>query len=112
MGLALVAAMLMSAAIALLLERLAYRPLIKKGAPKLIILISAIGASFSLAEIMGLRDQIAGWFGLQDKLSNYVSQARNVYSQPGDHRPARSVHDRQLPRHRRRRPGDRCRPCS
>ncbi len=74
--------MLTSAAIALLLERLAYRPLIKKGAPKLIILISAIGASFSLAEIMGLRDQIAGWFGLQDKLSNYVSQARNVYSSP------------------------------
>ena len=82
MGLALVAAMLTSAAIALLLERLAYRPLIKKGAPKLIILISAIGASFSLAEIMGLRDRIAGWFGLQDKLSNYVSQARNVYSSP------------------------------
>jgi branched-chain amino acid transport system permease protein len=82
MGLALVAAMATSAAIALLLERLAYRPLIKKGAPKLIILISAIGASFSLAEIMGLRDRIVGWVGLQDKLSNYVSQARNVYSSP------------------------------
>src|SRR5262245_52338986 len=82
LGVALVAAMLTSAAIALLVERTAYRPLIRRGAPKLIILISAIGASFSLAEIMGLRDKIAGWFGLQDTLSNYVSQARNVYSSP------------------------------
>jgi branched-chain amino acid transport system permease protein len=82
LGISLVAAMLTSAAIALLLERVAYRPLIRKGAPKLIILISAIGASFSLAEFMGLRDRIAGWFGLQDNLANYVSQARNVYSSP------------------------------
>ncbi len=82
LGVALVAAMLTSAAIALLVERTAYRPLIRRGAPKLIILISAIGASFSLAEIMGLRDKIAGWFGLEDTLSNYVSQARNVYSSP------------------------------
>ncbi|MFZ2016019.1 MAG: branched-chain amino acid ABC transporter permease, partial [Nocardioides sp.] len=78
----LVAAMLTSGAIALLIERVAYRPLIKKGAPKLIILISAIGASFALAEFMGLRDKVAGWFGLQDKLSNYVAQARNPYSVP------------------------------
>ncbi len=80
--LCLVAAMATSAGIGLLLERLAYRPLINKGAPKLIILISAIGASFSLAELMGLRDRIAGWFGLGDQLSNYVGQARNVYSSP------------------------------
>jgi branched-chain amino acid transport system permease protein len=82
MGIALVAAMLTSAAIAMLLERVAYRPLIRRGAPKLVILISAIGASFSLAEIMGLRDRIVGWFGLDDDLANYVSQARNVYSSP------------------------------
>jgi branched-chain amino acid transport system permease protein len=82
LGVALIAAMAMSAVIALLLERVAYRPLIRRGAPKLIILISAIGASFSLAEIMGLRDKISGWFGLQDNLSTYVSQARNVYSMP------------------------------
>ena len=31
---------------------------------------------------MGLRDRIAGWFGLEDNLANYVSQARNVYSSP------------------------------
>jgi branched-chain amino acid transport system permease protein len=82
LGLALIAAMAMSAVIALLLERVAYRPLIRRGAPKLIILISAIGASFSLSEIMGLRDRISGWFGLQDNLANYVAQARNVYSMP------------------------------
>jgi branched-chain amino acid transport system permease protein len=82
LAISLVAAMLTSAAIAMILERVAYRPLIRRGAPKLIILISAIGASFSLAELMGLRDRIAGWFGLEDKLSNYVAQARNVYSSP------------------------------
>jgi branched-chain amino acid transport system permease protein len=82
MALALVAAMLTSATIALLLERVAYRPLIRRGAPKLIILISAIGASFCLAEIMGLRDRITGWFNLDDDLTDYVSQARNVYSMP------------------------------
>ena len=82
LGLALVAAMLTSAAIAMLLERVAYRPMIKRGASKLMILIAAIGASFSLAEIMGLRDRIAGWFGLEDDLANYVAQARNVYSSP------------------------------
>lgn len=81
---ALVAAMLMSAAIALLLERFAYRPLIKKGAPKLIALISAIGASFALAEAMGLRDRFASWVGLDDNLENYVvpGKARDVYSNP------------------------------
>lgn len=79
---ALVAAMLMSAAIALLLERVAYRPLIQKNAPKLIALISAIGASFALSEIMGLRDRISGWFGLEDNLDAYVSRARDTYSNP------------------------------
>ena len=81
---ALVAAMLMSAAIALLVERVAYRPLINKNAPKLIALISAIGASFALAEAMGLRDRFAKWVGLDDNLSNYVSpnKARDVYSNP------------------------------
>ena len=81
---ALVAAMLMSAAIALMLERFAYRPLINKNAPKLIALISAIGASFALAEAMGLRDRFAGWFGLDDNLADYVApgKARDVYSTP------------------------------
>jgi len=73
---ALLAAMTMSAAIALLLERVAYRPLIKRNAPRLVALISAIGASFVLAELMGLRDRVASWFGLDDNLSDYVSGAR------------------------------------
>src|SRR5689334_7085234 len=71
LAIAFVAAMVTSAAIAALVERAAYRPLMKRGAPKLIILISAIGMSFSLAEVMGLRDKFAAWFGLQVKLSDY-----------------------------------------
>ena len=62
-------------AIALLLERVAYRPLIKRGAPRLIALISAIGASFVLAEAMGLRGQIAGVVGLDDDLERYVARS-------------------------------------
>jgi branched-chain amino acid transport system permease protein len=73
---ALFAAMAMSAAIALILERVAYRPLIKKNAPRLIALISAIGASFVLAELMGLRDRVTGWFGIDDDLNEYVGAAR------------------------------------
>ena len=72
----LVAAMAMSAVIALVLERVAYRSLIKRNAPRLIALISAIGASFVLAELMGLRDRIAAWVGLRDDLSEYVGKAR------------------------------------
>jgi branched-chain amino acid transport system permease protein len=82
LGVALIAAMLLSATIALLLERVAYRPLLKRNAPKLMALISAIGASFVLAEVMGLRNRFARWFGLEDDLENYVSRARDVYSNP------------------------------
>ncbi|WP_209722924.1 branched-chain amino acid ABC transporter permease [Marmoricola sp. OAE513] len=81
---ALLVAMFVSALVALLLERVAYRPLINKNAPKLIALISAIGASFALAEAMGLRDRFAKWVGLDDNLKDYVSpeKARDVYSNP------------------------------
>ena len=79
---ALIAAMIASAAVALVLERVAYRPLIKRKAPKLVALISAIGASFALSEAMGLRDRFASLFGLQSKLSNYVSSPRDVYNNP------------------------------
>ena len=79
---ALIAAMAVSGGVALLVERFAYRPLITRDAPKLVALISAIGASFALSEAMGLRDRIAGWFGLQGTLTNYVSNARNNYSNP------------------------------
>lgn len=46
--LALLAAMLASAAVAYLLERVAYRPLRKRNAPRLVFLITAIGASFAI----------------------------------------------------------------
>jgi branched-chain amino acid transport system permease protein len=45
---AMIAAMLVSAAIAVALERVAYRPLRRKGAPRLAFLITAIGASFAI----------------------------------------------------------------
>ena len=72
----LFAAMAMSAIIALVLERVAYRRLVERDAPRLIALISAIGASFVLAELMGLRDRVASWVGLDDNLSEYVQGAK------------------------------------
>ena len=78
----LVVSMAVSGVVALLLERFAYRPLIKRNSPKLIVLISAIGASFVLSEAMGLRDQIAGFFGLDDNLERYVARARDNRSLP------------------------------
>ncbi|EWT02894.1 inner-membrane translocator [Intrasporangium oryzae NRRL B-24470] len=77
-----VAAMAMSGLIAVLLERFAYRPLRKRNAPPLIALISAIGASFVLAEIMGLREKITGWFGLDTPLATYVRNSRNNAGMP------------------------------
>src|SRR5690349_8471570 len=44
---------LVSSFIAWLLERVAYRPLRHRGAPKLAFLISAIGASFFLVQLAG-----------------------------------------------------------
>src|ERR1051325_9042216 len=44
---------LTAAAIAWMLERVAYRPLRRRGAPKLAFLISAIGASFFLSQLAG-----------------------------------------------------------
>jgi branched-chain amino acid transport system permease protein len=48
-----VAAAVSGGSVAWLLERVAYRPLRKRGAPKLAFLISAIGASFFLSAIAG-----------------------------------------------------------
>jgi branched-chain amino acid transport system permease protein len=79
---ALVIAMMTSGGIALLVERLAYRPLLKRNSPKLVALISAIGASFVLAEAMGLRDKIAAWFGLDDNLAPYVGRAHDAVPFP------------------------------
>lgn len=49
------AAMAASGASAVILERVAYRPLRKRGASRLAALISAIGASFFLQEVFALR---------------------------------------------------------
>jgi branched-chain amino acid transport system permease protein len=87
--LGMLAAMTVSGLVALMLERFAYRPLRKRNSPPLIALISAIGASFVLSELMGLRDKIAGWFGSPEALEPYVNRSREqsvmpriVHSQP------------------------------
>jgi branched-chain amino acid transport system permease protein len=72
------AAMATSAVVALLLEFVAYRPLRKRNSPPLIALISAIGASFTLSEAMGLRDKPFKWFGLNDDLGDYVGRPREA----------------------------------
>jgi branched-chain amino acid transport system permease protein len=51
----LLAAMAVSGITAVLLERIAYRPLRRRGAGRLAALISAIGASFFLQEVVALR---------------------------------------------------------
>lgn len=53
--LTVLAAMAASAVTAVLLERIAYRPLRRRGAGRLAALISAIGASFFLQEVVALR---------------------------------------------------------
>nr|WP_166616625.1 branched-chain amino acid ABC transporter permease [Kineococcus vitellinus] len=73
---ALVAAMLVSGGVALLVERVAYRRLREKNSPPLVALISAIGASFVLSELMGLRDRVAGWLNLSGPLAPYIDRAR------------------------------------
>ncbi|POH60116.1 branched-chain amino acid ABC transporter permease [Arthrobacter glacialis] len=52
--LALIAAILAAAATAFLVERLAYRPLRKRNAPRLVYLITAIGASFVIQYLIFL----------------------------------------------------------
>ena len=84
------------ALIAVLLERVAYRPLLKRNAPPLIVLISAIGASFVLAELMGLRDKLAQFVGLEAKLDNYVGRARDNACAARDHHAQAGVQHRQL----------------
>lgn len=49
-----IAASLISGGTAVLIERVAYRPLRRKNAPRLIFLITAIGASVAIAEFVGV----------------------------------------------------------
>jgi len=49
----LLVSMIVGALSAVVLERVAYRPLRKRNAPRLVFLISAIGASFAMSEAVG-----------------------------------------------------------
>ncbi len=89
LAVALLVAMAVSGGVALLLERVAYRPLLKRGAPKLVTLISGIGASFVLAEAMGLRFDIMKFFGLEDDVPRYVRRSRDTTGFPVDIEPVR-----------------------
>jgi len=93
--LALAAAMLVSGVVALGVERVAYRRLRRVNAPPLVALISAIGASFVLSEIIGLRDRVAGWVGLDRILAAYVRGARDNtrFTTPVDTAPVFTVGD-------------------
>ena len=71
----LISAMAASGAVAVVLEYVAYRPLRKRNAPPLIALISAIGASFVLSELIGRRDLIADLAHLRGPLDPYVNRA-------------------------------------
>lgn len=51
---ALLAAALTSAGVAVVIERVAYRPLRRRNAPRLVFLITAIGASVVIAEFIGV----------------------------------------------------------
>lgn len=53
LGLSVVLSMAFSGGAAVVVERVAYRPLRRRNAPRLVFLISAIGASFALSEAVG-----------------------------------------------------------
>src|SRR5205814_9805402 len=57
----MVPSMAISGAAAVALERVAYRPLRRRGAPRLAFLITAIGASIFLSNLFFIRIPIVGW---------------------------------------------------
>jgi len=57
----MVPSMAISGATAVALERVAYRPLRRRGAPRLAFLITAIGASIFLSNLFFIRIPIVGW---------------------------------------------------
>ncbi|MGZ4508354.1 MAG: branched-chain amino acid ABC transporter permease [Blastococcus sp.] len=64
------------AVIAFLLERVAYRPLRRRGAPKLAFLISAIGASFFLSQLFGKLFNRLG----QNQFPTYFDQNKVLFT--------------------------------
>jgi branched-chain amino acid transport system permease protein len=97
--LALVVASSATGGLAMLVERVAYRRLVRKRALSYIILISAIGASFVLSETMGVRDRIVrlldgaisgitgGAFSLESALSDYIANPRGPMRLPFEIKP-------------------------
>jgi len=83
--LALLAAMLASAGTALAVERIAYRPLRKKGAPPLIFLITGIGCSIVLVETFGqvLKEFFGPPFGRVTVNVPSVIETKVVFTIPG-----------------------------
>jgi branched-chain amino acid transport system permease protein len=73
LGLALIASMAMSGLTAVALERVAYRPLRNRNAPKLVFLITAIGASFAIQQILKLI------FGLNQQRQIRLLQPKTVF---------------------------------
>jgi branched-chain amino acid transport system permease protein len=67
------------AAVAFLLERVAYRPLRRRGAPKLAFLISAIGASFFLSQLFGKMFNRLG----QNQFPTYFDQNKTLFTIAG-----------------------------
>jgi branched-chain amino acid transport system permease protein len=83
--LALIAAMLASAGTALAVERIAYRPLRRKGAPPLIFLITGIGCSIVLVETFGqvLKEFFGPPFGRVTVNVPSVIETKVVFTIPG-----------------------------
>ena len=83
--LALIAAMMASAGTALAVERIAYRPLRKKGAPPLIFLITGIGCSMVLVEVFGqvLRVFFGRPFGRVTVNIPPVLETKTIFTIPG-----------------------------
>lgn len=70
---ALIAAMIVSGLLNVVIERLAYRPL--RGAPRLVPLISAIGVSLILQDLLKLAEGVQGRFNLVYQLPAGFSNA-------------------------------------
>lgn len=78
---ALVAAMVVSGLLNVLIERLAYRPL--RGAPRLVPLISAIGVSLVLQDLIRFVEGLFGRFNLSYQLPEVFTQAAVRFQPPG-----------------------------
>ena len=86
LGLCLLISLIIGAASAVVVERVAYRPLRKRNAPRLVFLISAIGASFAIAEAVGewgpkQREEygLAKYFEKQTLFTFFGARVRNDY---------------------------------